>query len=141
MFNIISLTDFLRSFRSALDSRLRAASHIFGQSYTQSIRIQTYRASYIGTTISIVNCVIESIEPFPVLASHRPSAAFGREADEEGGAGPNVKMPQGALTQVMLGYAGWEELKRTVPDVAIHRSVVRVVEILWPKREMGGYLF
>jgi len=150
--NIVSLVDFLTSIREALNARLsRAGPTILGRAYACSIHIQTPRSSYVGATIVIRNCAIEAIEAFPFLPVHRQFVS--RHFDAQGGyhvndpmveggsemtPGPNVIMPQGPLTQMLMGYKSWKELKESSPDVMIHRSVIRVIEILFPKIVKAG---
>jgi hypothetical protein len=49
---------------------------------------------------------------------------------------PNLSLPRGALVQLMMGYAGWKELKALLPDVAVEPAVVPLVEVLFPKRSV-----
>lgn len=40
-----------------------------------------------------------------------------------------------------MGYKSWEEVKSVSPDVMIHPKVLMVLEVLFPKRIMGGYMY
>jgi len=54
---------------------------------------------------------------------------------------PNLTLPRGALVQLMMGYAGWRELKALYPDVAVEPVLVPLVDVLFPQRSLWSAMY
>ncbi|KAF7341104.1 hypothetical protein MVEN_01844600 [Mycena venus] len=121
---IHSLPRFLESLAPVFNARLAGSSQIFGANYAATLHIAAPRAMGGGVVLRIAN---GSVSVAPANAQQDPK--------------PNLTLPRGALVQLMMGYAGWRELKALYPDVAIEPAVVPLVDVLFPKRSFWSALY
>ncbi|KAJ7126160.1 hypothetical protein C8R44DRAFT_874538 [Mycena epipterygia] len=112
---IPSLPRFLTALVPALNARLARAVHVLGANYAGTLHIA---ASGGGVALRVAAGTV-SVEP---SAERKP--------------GVGLSLPRGALVQLMMGYAGWRELKDIFPDVAVEPALVPLVEVLFPKRSV-----
>ncbi|KAJ7919654.1 hypothetical protein B0H13DRAFT_1868413 [Mycena leptocephala] len=112
---IPSLPAFLSALAPALAARVARAAPILGANYTGVLHIAAPRA--MGGDVLL-----------------RADSGAVSVAVPPAGSKPTLSLPRGALTQLLLGYASWNELKVLSPDVAVEPSVVPLVEVLFPKR-------
>ncbi|KAJ7080069.1 hypothetical protein C8R43DRAFT_965755, partial [Mycena crocata] len=109
---IPSLPPFLTALPPALNARLARAAHVLGANYTGTLHIGTSRAYGGGAVLRVV----------------------GGSGAGCAGAGTDT------LMQLMMGYAGWRDLKATTPDVGVEPAAVPLVDVLFPKRSVGTAL-
>ncbi|KAJ7926170.1 hypothetical protein B0H13DRAFT_1972934, partial [Mycena leptocephala] len=121
---INSLPRFLAALAPALNARFAGATHIFGVNYSATLHIAAPRAMGGGVVLRVANGVV-SVGP----------------ANAEQDPKPNLSLPRGALVQLMMGYTGWRELRAVLPDVAVESGVVPLVDVLFPKRQMGSAIY
>lgn len=60
---------------------------------------------------------------------------------EFGKSGPNVSLPLGALTQLLMGYRVWKDIRPCFPDAVASPHLVPLVEVLFPKLELGSSMY
>jgi hypothetical protein len=58
-----------------------------------------------------------------------------------GKSGPNVAIPRGALTQLLMGYRVWKDIRSNFPDAVASPPLVPLLEILFPKLELGSSMY
>ncbi|KAJ7270188.1 hypothetical protein C8J57DRAFT_305219 [Mycena rebaudengoi] len=119
--NVPSLPFFLSALTGALNARLERFKPTLGATFACTLRIAESRPSATGAMLTIAGCAVTSVEPFTP----------GKDK-------PHVSLPRGALTQLLMGYAGWRELKALSPDVIVEPAVLPLVEVLFPRRNVGS---
>ncbi|KAJ7627787.1 hypothetical protein DFH06DRAFT_1304459 [Mycena polygramma] len=112
---IPSIPAFLAALTPALTARVARAVHVLGATYTGTLYIAAPRALGGGVLLRVAAGTVSISVP--------PSESK-----------PTLSLPQGALIQLLLGYASWSELKAIFPDVSVDPAVVPLVEVLFPKR-------
>ncbi|KAJ7121734.1 hypothetical protein C8R43DRAFT_74001 [Mycena crocata] len=119
-----SLPRFLTALIPALNARLLRAAPILGANYTGTLHIGASRTYGGGAVLRVVD-----------------GSVFVEPAVSGQGTKPNLSLPRSTLVQLMMGYAGWRELKATTPDVGVEPAVVPLVDVLFPKRSVGTALY
>ncbi|KAJ6453897.1 hypothetical protein C8R47DRAFT_1167669 [Mycena vitilis] len=112
---IPSLPAFLSALAPALTARAARAVHVLGATYTGTLHIAAPRALGGGVLLHLTAGTVSVSVPPPESK-------------------PTLSLPQGALIQLLLGYATWAELKAIFPDVSVDPVVVPLVDLLFPKR-------
>ncbi|KAJ7119554.1 hypothetical protein C8R44DRAFT_877974 [Mycena epipterygia] len=115
---IPSLAHFLAALAPALNARLAGAAHVLGANYAATLHIA---AAGGGVTLRV--------------------ADGGVSVESSAERKPGLSLPRGALVQLMMGYAGWRELKDVFPDVVVEPALVPLVEVLFPKRSVGSTMY
>ncbi|KAJ7879055.1 hypothetical protein B0H14DRAFT_3435292 [Mycena olivaceomarginata] len=121
---IHSLSRFLAALTPALNARLAGSRHILGANHIATLHIAAPRAMGGSVVLRIAD-----------------GAVLVAPANTEKDPKPNLTLPRGALTQLMMGYAGWRELKAVFPDVAVESTVVPLVDVLFPTRSVSAALY
>lgn len=58
-----------------------------------------------------------------------------------GKSGPNVSLPRGALTQLLMGYRVWKDLRSGFPDAVASPHLVPLLEVMFPKLELASSMY
>lgn len=127
---IPSLPQYLAQMQPVINDRLAAAKDRIGLP-TLQLRIATYSSSYTGCILSIESGRLASVQPRrftgeQIVAFSDPTPTI---ADWDV---PNVIGPYGGLVQLLMGYAGLDEIRWIVPDLSVREDVRLVVDAAFP---------